>query len=491
MAKKALSGAAGACKSTPAATSQANTRICEANLEHGETDGESSSVARPLVLAEAGGPQNPGGYCHSKAPITPAEAEKMWQRLQVAASEKLKDNPYGLEALWIVGRHGDEPLGVGLVQRGRICVTLMPCEGLEWAILPKVRCKAGSQSLNVTLNSCLTKDSEGGMRCPAESRGELTEALRSLYIKSVERQSTSLKPIPDYDSAKPTLSLRSAESVAAEAFKMAIRSVRPKDAGSFAIEWATAALHHVTGQPGDVAILTPGGMARLELIRSRNVHKTKQDIQSQHLEMERRLTNECAHVEHDLKSGFDKLPVEAVHHLLARHASYEVYRQALEVASTPEAKNLKPFSQRFIKGMVLAKVSGAKLCIGHLSDAISKNLGVLYGDELIDMQEAKVFLNQKEIPELWQGPAKVHASGKFCLSGADGAWLATPHIYLPAEIMMFDARSVFHEFRHARQELACEGPFPHFSSATYESMPTEIDAKQEEARMIAHFGVLF
>jgi hypothetical protein len=447
------------------------------------TGGESSSVALPVVLAETGGPQNVGGHCQSKDPITLAEAQKMWQQLQVVASKRLKDNPDGLEALWIVGRHGDEPLGVGLVQDGRICVTLMPCKGLEWAILPKVRCRAGSQSLNVTF--------KGGRRCPAESRSGLTEALRSLYLRSVGRQSTSLKPIPDYDSTKSTISLRSAESLAAEGFKMARRAARPKDAGSFATEWASAALDYVTGQPGAVAVLTPGGMARLELIRSRNVHKIRQDIQSQHLEMERRLVNEQANLEHDLKSGFDKRPADVVHHLLGRLASYEVFRQYLEAAARPEAINKKPFSQRFIKGMVLSKVSGAKLCIGHLSDAISNNLGALYGDALMDMQEAKVFVNQLEIPELWLAPAKEHAKGKFCLSGPDGAWLDAPHIYLAAEIMMFDARSVFHEFRHARQELACEGPFPHFSTATYESMPTEIDAKLEEARMIAHFGILF
>lgn len=282
---------------------------------------------------------------------------------------------------------------------------------------------------------------------------------------------------------------------------MAMRAARPKDAGSFASGWATAALEYVTGQPADVAVLTPEGMARLELICSRNVHKTRQDIQSQHREMERRLASEQAHLEHDLKylksltEDVDKRPREEIDHLFnhlsARGASYEAYRRALEAASTPEARNLKPFSQRFIKGMVLAKASGAKLCIGHLSDAISKDLGILYGGALMDMQEAEVFLNRKEIPEMWHRPIKEYCAGKFCLSGQDGAWLDAPHIYLAAETMMFDARSVFHEYRHACQELACEGPIPHFSSATYESMPTEIDAKLEEAKMIAHFGVLF
>ena len=328
------------------------------------------------------------------------------------------------------------------------------------------------------------------MHCPPEFQSGWNEALRSFYVNNATRPLAASKPISDYDAAKPTMTLSSAESLATEAFKLALRAARPQDIDSFANQWAIAALDYVTDQPSHPALLAPEGITRLELIRSRNVHKTVQDLQSQHRELERQLGYERACLAKDMEAmqaHFVDRSDNELHHLFAREASY----QTVAASMKQEKANLKPFSQRFIKGMVIAKASGATLFIGHLSDALSQPLGALYGDALLDMQEAKVILNKKNIPELWLGPAQGYAAGKFCLSDRNGLWLDAPHIYLAAEIMMSDHRSVFHEFRHARQELACLGPLPHFSDAKYEAMPTEADAKMAEANMIAHFGILF
>ena len=458
-----------------------------------QTGDMSSSPTSPVMVqtgAEPDGTQNGGGPDHPWVPLNLEEAQDMWERLEFAAKKPISDD---VEEYWIIGEHGGCPLLVVLLKGQKITAASIEGTGLEWAKLPRVRFMTGSLSIQAALRKQI-RQFEWQMTVPARLRGELSAIMRSFFLENAIRPIPDAKPIPTYEPTKPTLTLRAAEKLAAEGFKIAQRVARPKNADGFANDWAAAALEYVTGSPADEKILTPEGMAILDKIRSRNVHKTTDDLLARRLEINGRLADESMHLMQDKKrllTVSNNALSQAGEHVIARFASFDKYQNAVNATTGRNTTNHKPFSQRFIKGMVLAKVSGAKLCIGPLTDAISENLGAHYGSTLLDMQEAKVFLNPGKIPEMWSYASKDYGVGYFLLADSSGNLLDAPHIYLTADLMMLDHRSVYHEFQHARQYLACEKPLWFYEKRTYESAPTEIEAKLAEAGMMAKFGILF
>ena len=94
-----------------------------------------------------------------------------------------------------------------------------------------------------------------------------------------------------------------------------------------------------------------------------------------------------------------------------------------------------------------------------------------------------------ELCDRWDGRP---SAGAIVTCGQNGLILARPCVYLRAEIVLLDPRTVFHEFQHARQHMASEDPISDFWPAnSYETEISEHKAKLAEAELIAEFGIMY
>ena len=245
---------------------------------------------------------------------------------------------------------------------------------------------------------------------------------------------------------------------------------------------------YVMGEDADLALLTEEGAAHLLPLRDRNIHRTRNDLVPQaqaineRLEAERETTDDLA----------EKRKEEQKPYIDARRASFAAFQTARARAHRGAARNLKPFSQRLIKGLILAKVAGARLPIGTLIDSIGTTLVAHYGEALRFMQDTEVVAAGRVIPELCSHEEIKSATGIFITCYPKGVVLALPRIILKADVVTIDPRTIFHEFQHARQHTASEEPIGHFQpTGTYETEITEWKAKQAEAEFTDEFGILY
>jgi len=320
-----------------------------------------------------------------------------------------------------------------------------------------------------------------------EGAKELPERLRRLFVYHATKPHPVRNALASYDHGRQELSIHGAEAIAEKAFRNAIKTARTVDLSEFGDRWARAALGFVMGDATDITLLTQQGGDQMSLLRDRNVHRTKRDLivqaraMDERLQREERTTSELAEQQRE----DERIYIDA------RRASFTAFLGARARALTGLAKNAKPFSQRFIKGLVLAKVAGARLTIGSLSDSIGAALADRYGEALALMQNTEVVATGREVPELGRQRGVSKVAGIY-INSVGEVVLANPQVILQADVVIIDPRTVFHEFQHARQHLACEESVLDMQpQERYETEVIEWKAKQAEADYLKEFGVLY
>jgi len=420
-------------------------------------------------------------------PMSRQEAEALWTRLEPINAGILNDLGGQVDGCWVVGEHGNEAVAVALMKDRRITAFEVQGDGPLLARLPKICYSDGPHSLVHFFRECLV-NVENKLLCSDEGVGHLPERARRLFIHHATKPLPECRPVESYDNRRKDLSVHGAEAIAREAFRRAIKTARPLEKSGFADRWACLALANVMGEDADLALLTEEGAAHLLPLRDRNIHRTRNDLVPQaqaineRLEVERKATDNLA----------EKRKEEQKPYIDARRASFAAFQTALARAHRGAARNLKPFSQRLIKGLILAKVAGARLPIGTLIDSIGTALVARYGEALRFMQDIEVVVAGRVIPEMCTDEEIKSATGSFITCYPKGVVLAHPRIILQADVVAIDPRTIFHEFQHARQATASEEPIRHFHRAgSYETEIIEWKAKQAEADFTDEFGILY
>lgn len=134
------------------------------------------------------------------------------------------------------------------------------------------------------------------------------------------------------------------------------------------------------------------GAKALDCLRECNVHRTRHDLYSPAVLA--RASSENAFI--DILQRTDILPK----YIEVRRDSLAAFVSGSQCARDGKATNQKPFSQRFIKGLILAEAAGASLATGRLIDAIGEPLAELYGNALPFMQDAEIWVGggENELP---------------------------------------------------------------------------------------------
>ena len=419
-----------------------------------------------------------------RGPLSLQEADAMWERLLSINSKLFSRYMDDNENVWVIGEQGNSSVVVTLRKDRRIGLIELRPE--EWDIpkLPKVSYLALTNHL---LEFCTLRGLD--VQCPDEVASQIPKRLRKLFITNATQAKIGTLPVPRYDEGRQTLSLKSAEIIAEKAFRLAFKGGKPRDMNEFADHWAAVALLFVMGQAVDCSILTGAGTAQLCMFRERNIHRTKADLTTQTRWLD------------DMRDG-EQLRTWRLtqvqqpddrHFLAARRASCASFQAARARALTGLATNLKPFSQRFIKGMILAKVAQARVPIGKLSDAISNTLAACYGEALTCMQHVEIVAAGRMLKELLDPVDQSPVAGNFLMKYPIEVVLKIPRVLLSAEHLLKDQRTIFHEYQHARQYLAAEESAENFvgGRGRYGTQIIEWKAKLAEAEFMDKFGIFF
>jgi hypothetical protein len=242
------------------------------------------------------------------------------------------------------------------------------------------------------------------------------------------------------------------------------------------------------GGTPDLSLLTGSGAEGLRPLCTQNVHRTLPDFVAEEPAIDQRL-NAQQNVTRKIKARKrdDERP-----YLNARLASTAAVLEARGQLRNHQANNLKPFSQRFIKGLVLAKVTRARLAIGSLSDAISGTLAGHFGEALASMQDTEIVVTGRTVPELTDHEGTHLANGIYQTADFERKERPRPRIVLCAKVAIIDPRIIYHELQHARQYSAGEEPIRNLKrTGRYETEVVEWKAKQAEAEFTTAFGILY
>ena len=433
--------------------------------------------------------RNPGEVFPDRGPWRPIQrqaAEALWNELETMKSS-VGELPKEAENLWIVGEHSNHPVGVALLKDRRLALCLMPNAALSIPRLPKIGFAAGPHSLHYS-TGIISGKKVNPVICSEALVKEMPERLRQLFLHLATKPEPRANRLAHYEKNREGLSIKSAETIAEKAFKLAFKAGMSTDKIGFADQWASAALRFVMGEQADFSLLTRPGADQMLLLRDRNIHRNRSDLVAKGRRIEERLAAE-QNVTQEIEAleRPDDQP-----HLEARRASIKAFQSAHERALNGQAENLKPFSQRFIKGLILAEVTGARLPIGTLSDTISTRLAGYYGEALLFMQDTEIIATGRMIPELTDHDEPFKACGIYATRDLSGIVLPQPRIVLRADVVMIDPRTIYHEFQHARQNSAAEEPLGDFHlTGRYETEVTEWKAKQAEADFTNDFGILY
>ena len=418
-------------------------------------------------------------------PLSLEEAEALWKQLESAKAEISKQMPEESADFWIVGEHGNLPVAVVLLKDRRLA--LVQLDKLPTPRLPRIGHSAGPYSLYYCLGDICDRK-EKPVRCPEAGVRQIPERLRQVFVHLATQPEPKANRLEPYDNGRETLSIKGAETIAERALSLALESARPAAKDAFADQWASAAHLFAMGGQADFSLLTQQGAEQLRLLCTRNVHCNKSDIIAkgrkidERLDAEQRVTRELG----------ERRLVDDAPYLDARRASTAAFQAARGRSLNGRATNLKPFSQRFIKGLIISKVAKARLSIGTLSNAISPSLAEQYGEILRFFQDTVIIATGRLIPELAAHKETFSACGIHSTSDLERKVLPQPRIVFKADIVMLDPRTIFHEFQHARQHSASEEPLENFKmTSRYETEIIEWKAKQAEADFTNRFGILY
>ncbi len=416
-------------------------------------------------------------------PMSIEEAEAFWQQLHFLSHRDIASSE-PMQGAWIVGQHGNVPFAIILDPEQRMELRALRAHRALRA-LPKFPYMAGRHSLVETLRS----NNPSGTRDLSTWHGtaqQLEATLRAFFMHHATQPLPVQKPTETYDASKRVLRSGSAESVANDAFHKAIKAAKPSDRSAFADRWARAALSHVMDAGTDLGVLTSGGAERLDLLRVCNVHRTRHDLVAQARVMNRMF-------EVDDQAVQWRAPIQAeVPYYDAQRASNAAFRQAHALAMHGKPVYPGAFSQRLIKGLILAKASEARLVIGGLFETVTPALAACYGKAWPFMQAVEVVAFGRSSPELKVRKDIQQSAGTFNILAPDGAILDPPRVLLMADQALLKPCVIFHEFQHARQHTAAEGLIDDFQpQESHAAEVTESQAKQAEAHFIGKFGILY
>ena len=411
------------------------------------------------------------------------QAKAFWQGLAIVVQRNIL-HLEPMQGAWVVGQHGDQPVAIILKPDGQIgFYAFIGHPGLQ--ALPKFTCHAGRHSLVETLRSNSPSQPREALVWQGNAE-ELGATLHDFFIYHATKPFPAEQPIEIYNASKKGLRTSSAEAVIKDAFQSAVKAAKPSDQSIFGDRWARAALAYVMNEETDLGILTRGDADKLNILRVCNVHRTRQDLvaQARALNMLLEVLEEDTRLQSSIQPGLPYLGAQRAYLSAFRHA----YAQALNGGNNrPRA-----FSQRLIKGLLLAKACGARLAIGSLFEAVSADLVARYGQAWPFMQAVEVVGLGRPSPELKVRKEMGEGAGTFSILDQQGTVLDPPRVLLEAQEALFNPNKIFHEFQHARQHMAAEGSIYDFEPQEwYKAEVTECQAKQAEAHFIAEFGILY
>ena len=414
------------------------------------------------------------------------EADSLWTKVQSTMGFCKEQNQ--AIGCWLIGKHGDDPLSVTLKKDKSLKLCLVQDDENEnialFERLPRINYSAGLYSVVHSIAPCVIRS--GMLLCSDEGVLLLPERLRRMFVHYATQPTPACNPTAIYDGTKESMSITSAELVANEAFRIAIKTMRPKNSIEFGDQWAREAHAFVMGEKHNCSALPQASASHLQILGARNIHNATNALVAQAKIIKERFEYE----EINTQEIAEQRKAEYMPYLNARRASSAAYQMAREQALRVRPVNRKPFSQRLITGLILAKAASARLKIGTLSESIGETLAARYGEALRFMQDTEVVVSGRQIAELY--PRNEVGCGAFYLSYPEGVLLTQPRVVLNANVVIIDPRAIFHEFQHVRQYTTSEEKIADLATnSQYETQVVEWKAKQAEADFVNEFGIMY
>ena len=182
-------------------------------------------------------------------PLSVPKAEALWERLEAEKTECFKRAPEdlaGIADLWFIGESGNATVAIVLGKDRRIGFTTATLGPRNIRLLPSISRSAGPYSLvNSLANICEFTGNQ--ILCPPTAIPLIPPQLQKLFIHLATRPAPKASPLEHYESGRETLTVKKAESIAENAFRVASKAVNPPHKSEFADQWAGAALTFVMG----------------------------------------------------------------------------------------------------------------------------------------------------------------------------------------------------------------------------------------------------
>jgi hypothetical protein len=420
-------------------------------------------------------------------PISPEKANALYNWLESIKHTIGTMLPEDVVDFWIVGEHGNNMTIVILFKNNYIAFGCTNVSSTIFPNLPKVSMSDGRHSLCYYMDDYITTYNNH-IVLSTNGVNNISKRSRELFIYNATKQLPVAITPTTYDINKPSICVTSAESIATQAFRKATKRVSVVD-DAIRDNWAKAALSYVVNDDINIPVLTQEGMNILNILRNHNVHLSKNDLISRYQVMQDKLEVDfiCTY---ELETH--NMPEEKAY-TDARRSSYNAFLKSRNRVICGKGVNYKPFTQKMINGIILAKASQARLTIGHLSVVLSHTLIKEYGDVFLYMQDSEVWVTGRNIPELSshrKGLGKVF--GITLTKDLNDNILDHPLIVLDANCIILDTRTIYHECEHIRQACASEDLVSDFSrNGTYASDVIEFKAKRAEEHYINTFGMLY
>ena len=232
--------------------------------------------------------------------------------------------------------------------------------------------------------------------------------------------------------------------------------------------------------------LTAPGAAALAPVQASHGHRDRRDLVSGAL-------GEAVSGSEDSLDHLESLSNPSIEpYVEACGESHRIFCRSLDAARSGSSANHKPFSQRLVKGAVLAAAAGAVVRVGTVTDALAEVYAQRFGNALRHMQGAEVLVAGRDISDFGTRPHGTRVLSSFVTGRPDGTVLDVPRVCFRAAEILLDPRWIAHEFQHVRQEMASECPLEDLlGRRDYPDKATELEAKREEADFVRTFGVLF
>src|ERR1039458_8787622 len=175
--------------------------------------------------------------------------------------------------------------------------------------------------------------------------------------------------------------------------------------------------------------LTAPGAAALAPVQASHVHRDRRDLVSGAL-------GEAVSGSEDSLDHLESLSNPSIEpYVEACGESHRIFCRSLDAARSGRSANHKPFSQRLVKGAVLAAAAGAVVRVGTVTDALAEVYAQRFGNALRHMQGAEVLVAGRDISDFGTRPHGTRVLSSFVTGRPDGTVLDVPRVcFRAAEI---------------------------------------------------------